>query len=435
MDVKELYKSKLMSVADAVKLVKSGDRVEAPFANGTPVALMNALNARTELQDITIVGGVEMWPLDVYKPDRNPNFDVTSTFLGPATRAPVNSGVMNYLPIRLGKCPEVVRRHYPIDVVMRVVSPMDEHGFFSSGVQTDHTYAICKMPTTRHIIVQVNENMPRTWGDNQLHISEIAAVVEYNQPMMELPNIPLTPEDRLIGEAIAEMIEDGSTIQLGIGGIPNAVGSFLKDKHDLGIHTEMFSDAMLDLYEMGVITGKKKTLKPEKWVGTFVLGSNRLYKFVNDNPMTELHSCEFTNNPRIISMNDKMISINTAMEVSLTGEVNSESQGCYQYSGAGGFADFIDGCWQSKGGKSFIALYSTYKDKEGNLKSRINPYMTYGAPVSAVRADVEYVVTEYGVACMHGKNIKQRAKSLISIAHPDFRDQLTFEARKARFID
>ncbi|AET68519.1 acetyl-CoA hydrolase [Desulfosporosinus orientis DSM 765] len=435
MDVKEQYKSKLMRPEDAVKLVKKGDCVSTPFANGLPVALMNALNARQDLEDVTLYSGTELFPVDAYLPDRNPNLDVLSAFVGPATRTAVAKGRISHVPMRFVQIPEIIRRRIKIDIVMRVVSPMDEHGFFSSGTNADHTLAICKMPTTRHVIVQVSETMPRTWGDNQLHISEVSAVVESTQPLLELPKIPLTQEDRIIGETIADMIEDGSTIQLGIGAIPNAAGKFLKDKRDLGVHTEMFNDAMLDLYEQGAVTCRKKTLKPGKWVATFALGTNRLYKFINDNPLTEIVSCEFTNDPAVIGMNDNMVSINTALEADLTGQVNAESIGPVQYSGPGGFLDFIEGCWRSKGGKSFVALYSTYQDKDRKTRSRIVNSFKPGTIVSGNRCEIDYLVTEYGVALMKGMSVKQRAKNLIAIAHPDFRDELIFYARQQRFID
>lgn len=435
MDVKEQYKSKLMRPEDAVKLVAKGDCVATPFANGLPVALLNALNARPDLEDVTLYSGTELFPVDAYLPGRNPNLDVLSAFVGPATRTAVAQGRISHVPMRFVQIPEIVRRRIKIDVVMKVVSPMDEHGFFSSGTNADHTLPICKMPTTRHVIVQVSETMPRTWGDNQLHISEVSAVVESTQPLLELPEIPLTQEDRIIGETIADMIEDGSTIQLGIGAIPNAVGKFLKDKRDLGVHTEMFNDAMLDLYEQGAVTCRKKTLKPGKWVATFALGTSRLYKFINDNPLTEIVSCEFTNDPAVIGMNDNMVSINTALETDLTGQVNAESIGPGQYSGPGGFLDFIEGCWRSKGGKSFVALYSTYQDKDGKTRSRIVNSLKPGTIVSGNRCEIDYLVTEYGVALMKGMSVKQRAKNLIAIAHPDFRDELTFYARQQRFID
>lgn len=435
MNAKEMYKSKLRHPMEAVQLVKSGDRILTPLSNGIPIALVKALTARTDMADVSLYSGIELFPLETYGPKANPNLDVQSIFLGPAVRPGVQHGWITHTPGRLGQAPEIVRRYLKMDVVMMVVSPMDQHGFFSSGTNADYCYEVAKMPTTRHVIVQVNENMPRTWGDNHLHISEVSAVVEFNQPLVELPDTPMTEEDKTIGGLIADMIEDGSTLQLGIGGIPNAVGHFLGSRRDLGIHTEMFSDAMLELYLQGAVNGSKKTLKKGKWIGCFILGTNKLYKFVDDNPMTEIHSSEWVNDPMVIGMNDKMVSINTAMEADLTGQVNAESIGRVQYSGMGGFIDFVEGCWRSRGGKSFVALYSTYTDKEGQLRSRILSTLSTGSVVTGNRCEMEYIVTEFGVALVKGMSLKQRAKNLIAIAHPDFRDELTFQAKQLRLLD
>ncbi|MDH7479122.1 MAG: acetyl-CoA hydrolase/transferase C-terminal domain-containing protein [Syntrophomonadaceae bacterium] len=435
MNVKEMYKAKLKHPMEAVGLVQSGDRVLTPLSNGIPIALMKALTARTDLEDVSLYSGIELFPLETYGPKSNPGLKIHSIFLGPAVRPGVQHGWITHTPGRLAEAPEIVRRHLPMDVVMMVVSPMDEHGFFSSGTNADYAYTVAKMPRTRNVIVQVSENMPRTWGDNHLHISEVSAVVEFTQPLVELPEIPMTKEDETIGGLVAEMIEDGSTLQLGIGGIPNAVGHFLGSRKDLGIHTEMFSDAMLELYLQGAVTGRCKTLKPGKWIGCFILGTNKLYKFVHDNPMTEIHSSEWVNDPAVIGLNEKMVSINTAVEADLTGQVNAETIGRIPYSGTGGFVDFIEGCWRSKGGKSFIALYSTYTDKEGQQKSRIVSTLFPGSAVTGIRSQVQYIVTEYGVALMKGMSLRQRARNLIAIAHPDFRDQLTFEAKQLRILD
>lgn len=435
MNVKEEYKKRLKSPMEAVQLVKDGDFIITPLSNGIPIALLKALNARTDLEDVSLYSGIELFPLELYKPDHNKGINVNSVFLGPAVRPGVERGWISKVPGRLAQCPEILRRHLPMDVMMAVVSPMDQHGFFSMGTNPDYCYSVTKMPTTRNIILQVSETMPRTWGDNHIHISEVSAVVEFTQPLVELPEFPMNKADEAIASAIAEMIEDGSTLQLGIGGIPNAVGTFLAGKKDLGIHTEMFSDAMLDLYLAGVVTGRQKSLKPGKWIGCFALGTKKLYNFINDNPMTELHSSEWVNDPTIIGLNQKVVSINTAMEADLSGQVNAEAVRCRQYSGMGGFIDFIEGAWRSKGGKSFIAMRSAYKDKEGNLRSRIVNTLYPGAVVTGNRCQVEYIVTEYGVALLKGKSVKQRAKSLIAIAHPDFRDELCFQAKQFKYID
>ncbi|NPV92134.1 MAG: acetyl-CoA hydrolase [Firmicutes bacterium] len=433
MNVKEMYKSKLRHPMEAVQLVQPGDRVLTPLSNGIPAALLKALTARPDLVDVSLYSGIEIIPLETYGPKANPNLNVHSIFLGPAVRPGVQHGWIAKTPGRLWQAPEIVRRHLRMDVVMMVASPMDQHGFFSCGTNADYCYPVTKI--ARNVIVQVSENMPRTWGDNHLHISEVSAVVEFNQPLVELPDIPMTKEDETIGGMIADLIDNGSTLQLGIGGIPNAVGHFLGSKKDLGIHTEMFSDAMLELYLQGAVNCSKKTLKPGKWVGCFVLGTNKLYKFVNDNPLTEIHSSEFVNDPYVIGLNDNMVSINTALEADLTGQINAETVGRVQYSGMGGFIDFVEGCWRSRGGKSFIALYSTFADKEGVMRSRIVNTLGPGGVVTGNRCEPEYVVTEFGVALIKGTSLRERAKNLINIAHPDFRDELTFQAKQMRILD
>ena len=291
-----------------------------------------------------------------------------------------------------------------------------------------------KVASPREIILEVNENMPRTYGTNQLHISEVSAVIENNIPLFELPPIPITDKDEKIGRFIADMIEDGSCIQIGIGGMPNAIANFLLDRKDLGIHSEMLTDSMVDLYEAGVITCKKKNFMPFKWIGSFALGSRRLYDFIDENPLVEMHSTRFVNDPYVIGKNDKMISVNATVEVDLSGQAASESIGSIQYSGTGGQLDFVQGAWRSKGGKSFLTLYSTYTDKNGELKSKIVPTLSSGIFTTVSRTDIEYVVTEYGVANLKGQNLRTRVKELVAIAHPDFRPMLEWEARKMNYI-
>jgi len=322
-----------------------------------------------------------------------------------------------------------------VNVGTITVSPMDRHGFFSMGTNPDYMWGMIRhcMPNIR-IIVEVNEHMPRTYGTNHFHISEIDMVVEHNEPLVELPDIPLTKEDELIGSLIAEQVPDGACIQTGIGGMPNAVARHLMDKKDLGIHSEMLCDSMVDLYEAGAITGKRKQHMPLKWIASFAVGSKRLYDFMSENPMVEMHNSEFVNDPYIIGLNDNVVSINSTLEVDLTGQCASEALGTKQYSGAGGQMDFIEGAWRSKGGKAFLATYSTYQDKEGNLHSKILPTLTPGAQVTTTRGDVQYVVTEFGIAYLKGQNLRKRIEELINIAHPDFRDWLRFEAKRLNYL-
>jgi acyl-CoA hydrolase len=305
---------------------------------------------------------------------------------------------------------------------------MDKHGFFSTGINPDYAYGVAKQKQPHKILLEVNEHMPVTYGNNHLHISEVDAVVENTCPLYCLPDIPVNQRDEAIARYIVEQIPDGACIQLGIGGIPNAIGKYLGEKKDLSVHSEMICDSFRDLYLQGVITSGQKTYMQGKWVATFVLGSQALYDFVNKNPMIELWGAEWVNKPGIAALNDNLMSINTALEVDLAGQCASEPIAYRQYTGVAGQSDFVHAAWQSKGGKSFFATYSTYTDKEGKLQSRIVPKINDF--VSVGRADVQYIVTEYGIVYLKGRSIKSRIKEIIAIAHPDFRDWLTFEAQK-----
>lgn len=432
----EMYKAKLTSPEEAAKLVNSGDLVVSPLSNGQPLAMINAVAGRVrqgEIENVTYLSGVDVRWFDLYHPDLIGKVIIDTGFCGPVLRDFVGKGLFTYTPVRLGEAVEMVNRCRMGNVVGLVVSPMDRHGYFSTGCNVDWGWETAKTPGVT-VVVEVNENMPRTYGTNHLHISEVDAVVENHIPLVELPNIPVTDKDEAIGRFIADMVEDGSCLQIGIGGIPNAVANFLNDKKDLGIHSEMLADSMVDLYNAGVVTCNKKNFMPYKWVGTFALGSNKLYDFINENPLVEMHSTRFVNDPYIIGKNDKMISVNGTLEVDLTGQCASESISFKQYTGTGGQLDFVQGAWRSRGGKSFLALYSTYTDKDGNLQSKIAPTLTSGIFTTVSRTEVQYVVTEYGVASLKGQNLRTRVKELVSIAHPDFRDWLTFEAKKLNFI-
>ncbi|HEX3011794.1 MAG TPA: acetyl-CoA hydrolase/transferase C-terminal domain-containing protein [Syntrophomonadaceae bacterium] len=434
---RDMYNQKLVSPDEAAKLVDLGDLVVAPLSNGQPLAMVNAVAKRIRedsLKDITYVSGVDVRWFDLYHPDLVGKVTIDSGFVSIATRHGVGEGLFTYTPCRLGETIDMVTVCRTAHIAAMVVSPMDKHGFFSTGCNVDWGWETAKVGNLRHIIVEVNENMPRTYGSNQLHISEVSAVVENHIPLVELPDIPVNDRDEMIGHYIADMIEDGSCIQLGIGGMPNAIANFLKDKKDLGVHSEMLTDSMVDLYNEGVITSAKKNFMPYKWIGSFALGSRKLYDFIDENPLIEMHSTRFVNDPEIIGKNDKMISVNATMEVDLTGQCASESIGSTQYTGTGGQLDFVQGAWRSKGGKSFLTLYSTYTDKNGEVRSKIVPTMTSGIFTTVSRTDVQYVVTEYGVAYLKGQNLRKRVQELIRIAHPDFRNWLEFEARKMSFI-
>lgn len=348
----EMYKEKLQSAEEAARLFESGDTVVAPLSNGQPLALVNAVAKRArndELKDLTYVSGVDLRWFDLYHPDLIGKVLIDSGFVHIATRHGVGEGMFTYTPCRLGETVEMVSQCRTCNVVAMVVSPMDKHGFFSTGCNVDWGWETAKTANPRHIIVEVNENMPRTYGNNQLHISEVSAVVENHIPLVEVPPIPTNDRDEKIGRFIADMIEDGSCLQLGIGGMPNAIANFLMDKKDLGIHSEMLTDSMVDLYNAGVVTCQKKNFMPYKWIGSFAMGSRKLYDFIDENPLVEMHSTRFVNDPYIIGKNDKLISVNATMEVDLTGQCASESIGTMQYTGTGGQLDFVQGAWRSKG--------------------------------------------------------------------------------------
>ncbi|HEX9760147.1 MAG TPA: acetyl-CoA hydrolase/transferase C-terminal domain-containing protein, partial [Candidatus Acidoferrales bacterium] len=342
----------------------------------------------------------------------------------------VNSGRADYTPIYLSEIESLFSSgQMPIDVALIQVSPPDAHGFCSFGVGIDTTATAAR--AARYVIAQVNDHMPRTYGDSFIHVSEIDAIVEAFRPLCELPREEITGLHRAIARNVATLIGDGATLQLGIGGIPDAVLMELHDRQDLGVHTEMLSHNAIPLIEKGVINGSRKTLHPRKIILSFVLGTRELFDYVNDNPAFEFHPCAYTNDPFIIAQNDNMISVNSTLQVDITGQVCSDSVGQYLYSGFGGQVDFIRGARHSKGGKPIIAMPSTAK---GDSISRIVPTLTTGAGVVASRGSVHYMVTEWGIAYLHGKSIRERAEALIQIAHPNFRDSLYDYCEHTRWL-
>lgn len=439
----EMYKQKLTSPQEAVRrFIRDGDKVISPLGNGLPPGLVSTLARfvkEGELKDILYIDALNVRCFDIIAPDIQDKLTGGTSYVTPVNRWAVNSGITDYVPLRFSESSRLMveenvslqgrqTRYQKINVSVHTVSPMDEHGFFSTGLNPDHSYSVAKQRYPHKVLLEVNENMPRSYGNNHLHISEVDAVVENTLPLFCLPDIPVTKEDEAIGRYIVEEIPDGACIQLGIGGIPNAVANFLIEKKDLSVHTEMLCDSLVDLYYRGVITSRNKTYMPDKWVATFVFGSQQLYDFVNDNPLIYMCGTEMVNNPNIASLNDKLMAINTTLEVDLSGQCASESISYRQYTGLGGQLDFVRASAMSNGGKAFICTYSTYTDKEGKLQSKIVPVLKN--LVSVGRADVQYVVTEYGIADLKDSSIKARMKKLIAIAHPDFRDWLSFEARK-----
>ncbi|MGI6549349.1 MAG: acetyl-CoA hydrolase/transferase family protein [Syntrophomonadales bacterium] len=435
---KEMYKSKLTSPDEAIKLVQPGDTVMIPFSNGIPPALLEALAARLrkgDLQDIHLFGGLTVKDNSIFDYDLAGGMLIEGNFLGAQLRKGTQEGIFTFSPMRLSEFVPIMLARQLNGVIIQTVAPMDKHGFFSTGTDCEYIWEVVKNhPRKPRLILEVNERMPRTFGNNQFHISEVSALIEHNIPLVSLPANNITEVDTAIASYIADMVEDESCLQLGIGRIPNAVALALKGKRDLGVHTEMLVDSTVDLYEAGAITCAKKNFMPYRWIATFVLGSQKLYDFVDDNPMVEMLSASFVNDPWVIAKNDRMVSVNSTLEVDLSGQCNSESIGYRQYSGTGGQLDFVQGAYRSRGGKSFLTLYSTYTDKEGNMRSRIVPRLSDGATVTVPRTDVQYVVSEYGVASLKGKHVRQRVEEVINIAHPDFRDWLRFEARKMNFI-
>jgi acyl-CoA hydrolase len=363
-------------------------------------------------------------------PDMAEHFRHNSLFVGPADRAAVNDGRADYVPIFLHQIPRLfLERIVPLDVAMVMVSPPDQHGFMSLGVETLASKAACR--AAKVIVAQVNEKMPRILGDCFLHVSRVHAIVEHSEPLPRLESSPPTDEERAIGRHVVGLIEPGATMQMGIGGVPDAVYAALEGAMELGIHTEMISDGAMRAIERGVVTGSQKTIHPGKVVITFALGSEQLYEFLHNNPLIEAHPVEYVNDPVVVSQNDHLVAINSAIEVDLTGQVCSDSIGPDIYSGFGGQVDFIRGAARSKGGKPIIALPSTAKRGE---MSRIVPYLKEGAGVVTSRADVHWVVTEHGAANLFGKNLAERVEALIAIAAPRFRDDLERAAKQRKLL-
>jgi 4-hydroxybutyrate CoA-transferase len=427
----EDYKAKLTTREEAVKLIQSGHRIYYSGNAATPFPLIEALiNRRDELENVQLNHVLLIGEDPIGKPEFQGHFRHNSLFVGPADRPAINEGRADYVPVFLYQIPRLFRdKIIPLDAAIIQVSPPDEHGFCSFGVETLATKGACDC--AKIIIAQVNENMPRILGDAFIHISQITRFVEHTAPLPELPRREITDVERQIAQHIAPLIPDGATLQLGIGGIPDAVLKEIGGKKDLGIHTEMVSDGVMEAIEKGIISGRRKSIHRGKAVLTFAFGSERLYKYIDNNPLFEAHPVEYVNDPFVVSQNDNMCGINSAIEVDLTGQVCSDSIGHRIYSGFGGQVDFIRGAAQSKGGRPIIALSSC---AQGGATSRIVPYLKQGAGVVTTRADVHYVVTEFGAAHIFGRNLRERCEALINISHPKFRDELTAKAKERKLI-
>jgi acyl-CoA hydrolase len=421
----------LVNPAEAVARIGSGDTVYLHCAAATPSVLLDALVARApELRDVTMAHLHTEGPAPHLAPRMAGHFRHRALFVGPNARQAVNEGRADYVPVFLSDVPALFSKGLlPLDAVLVNATPPDAHGFCSLGTSVEAMHAAIR--AARTVIVQFNRAVPRTLGESFIHVNDIDLAVEVDVPPYEVPPPPVGEVEQRIGEFVAELVPDGATLQLGIGAIPTAVARCLHDRRDLGIHTEMFTDPVMDLVEAGVITGARKERNRGKIVSAFLMGTRRLYDFVADNPMVELRAVDFTNDTHVIRSFSRMIAINSAIEVDLTGQVCADSIGSRVYSGVGGQMDFIRGAALASEGRSIIALPST---AAGGTVSRIAPYLNEGAGVVTTRAHVRTVVTEYGVAELFGLSLAERAKALIAIAHPDFRADLATAATRSRLL-
>ena len=428
----EEYQRKQMSAAQALEAVRSGDRIWIQSSCGTPSPLVDALVARaSELRDVEIIHMKTLGAADYTRPEYEGHFRHRGLFLGENVREAVSNGRADYTPIFLSEIEGLIQSgELPLDVVLMQVSPPDAHGFVTLGNTVDCTQTALRCAPV--VIAEVNRQMPRTHGDTEVHISRIASIVETDRPLLELHAEPPSELHMQVARNVASLIPDGATLQTGIGGISDAVLHCLGDKRDLGIHTEMVSDGVIDLMESGVINGERKTLHRGKAVLSFVLGTRRLFDYIHENPAFEFRLISYTNDPFVVAQNDRMVAINGALQVDLTGQVCADSIGTRPYSGFGGQIDFIRGAARSKGGVPIIALPSTAR---GGTVSRIAPVLEPGAGVVTSRADVHYVVTEYGIAYLHGKTLRERAEALIAIAEPRFRAELEDFAVRAHYLE
>lgn len=427
MDWRELYKEKVISASEAADKIKNGYRVVIGHAAGEPKAVIDAMVRDSDkFSNIEIVHMIGMGTGGYVKEEKEFNFRHNSLFAGSSTRNAIADGRADFTPCFFSEIPKLFREEYlKVNVAIIQISTPDEHGFCSFGVSNDYTKPAAECADI--VIAEINPNMPRTLGDSFIHVKDIDHIVEANYPLIEIKPSEIGEVEKAIGKNCAELIEDGSTLQLGIGSIPDAVLLFLKDKKDLGIHSEMISDGVLELVESGVINNKKKTLHKDKMVVTFFMGTKKFYNFIDNNPMIEMHPVDYVNDPCIIGKNDNMVSINSCIQIDLMGQVAAESMGLKQFSGVGGQVDFVRGANISSGGKSIIAMPSTAA--KGTI-SRIVPFLEEGTAVTTSRNDVQYVITEYGIAGLKGKSLKERARALINIAHPNFRAQLIKEWEK-----
>jgi acyl-CoA hydrolase len=422
MSVQAEYQRKRMDPGNAVTLVKDGDTVVLPIGAGEAPALLHALSARRrELRGVTVFQLLPLVKADYFDPDTADHVRHSTAFLGGTSRSGAAAGWVDVHPAHFSEIPLLLRRGLlPCDVVFARASAMDEHGYFALGLSADYTMAAIER--ARAVVLEVNPGVPFCFGDCHVHVSQVAALVQSSDPIVELPHPPLGEVELSIGRFVADLVPDGATLQIGIGAIPDAVVQQLGDKNDLGVHTEMFGDGILSLLEAGVITNTRKNLHPGKMMATFALGSHHLYEYMHRNPALEIHPVDVTNDPFLAGQNDNLHSINGTLQVDLVGQCGSETLGHRPYSGTGGQLDFVRAANRSQGGRAIMVVPSTARN---GTVSRIVATLTPGTHVTTGKNDVDYVVTEYGVAQLRGRSTRDRARALIEIAHPNFRDQLT----------
>ena len=425
------YQNKTRTAEEALRCVESGMRVYIQPGCAEPETLVEALMQRgPHVEDVEIVHMMTMGTAPYVAPEMAGHFRHNAVFIGGNVRDAINDGRADYTPIYLSEIEELFESGaMPIDVALVQVSPPDAHGFCSFGIGVDTTLTAARV--ARFVIAQVNDQMPRTNGDSFIHVNDIDTIVVQSRPLCEIKRVRITEMHTAIARNVAGLIDDGCVLQTGIGGIPDAVLPFLMDRKDLGIHSELVSDGAIPLIDAGVITGARKNFKPRKIIVGFILGTRKMFDYVHNNSMFEFHPTAYVNDPAFIARNDRMVAINSCLQVDLTGQVCSDSIGNQFYSGIGGQVDFLRGASRSKGGKAIIALSSTAKS--GTI-SRIVPMLSPGAGVVTSRGLVRYVVTEFGVAYLHGKSIRERAKALIDISHPDFRDELYTYCEQTKWL-
>jgi len=431
MSVSAQYQQKRMSTAEAVRCVRDNDVILVPTGVGEPPALLAELSGqRRSFRGVQVSQTLPLRKFAYFDPETVEHVRHVSLFFGGASRPGGQEGWIDFIPAYFSELPILIERGLiPADVVFSMASEMDEQGYFSLSLATDYTMAA--ISRARAVVLEVHPNVPFAHGNCHIHISRVSALVESEEPILEVGLPKIGPVQEIIGKYVGELIPDGATLQIGYGGIPDAVVMQLTNKHDLGIHTEMIGDGILALIEAGVVTNRRKNHHPLQMFATFALGSRKLYQFMHRNPALEMHPVDFTNDPALAGLNDNLIAINATLQVDLIGQCGSESLGFTPYSGTGGQADFVRAANRSRGGKSFIVLPSTAKE---NSISRIVPVFSPGTHVTTSKNDVNYVVSEYGVAQLRGKSAKQRAEALIGIAHPDFRGELREAARKMRLL-